>query len=351
MTHLAPSDRDRQRVLDTRRRDRRRAVVINGVATLTLLLVAVVTLGTGAYAQSPLDVAAVLAGGGEPMDRFVIMDLRMPRLVVAVLAGTGFAVAGALFQTVLRNPLASPDIIGVSAGASAAAVFAIIGLGLSGAAVSAAALLGAAAVALSIYALSSHGGMSGYRFVLIGIGFAFIANSIIGYLLTRGKVEQAQTALVWMVGSLGGAGTSDVLLLAATMAPLLVLVAMNASRLRLLQLGDETASALGVNADRTKFATIVLASAVIAVSTAVVGPIAFLAFVSAPIARRLLNTGGLALVPSALVGIVIVLVADFVAQHILPSTIQAPVGIVTGVLGGSYLMWLLATSHRSTGRG
>ncbi|GAA0994590.1 iron chelate uptake ABC transporter family permease subunit [Acrocarpospora macrocephala] len=330
-----------------RRNLRHRTIVVNSALAVSLVTAAFVSLASGAYARSPIEVLAVLMGQGDTMDRFVIVDLRLPRLLVALIVGVAFAVAGALFQTVLRNPLASPDIIGISGGASAAAVFAIIGLGLTGPAVSVAALLGAAVVAACVYLLASS---SGYRFVLIGIGFAFIANSVIGYLLTRGKVEKAQTALVWMVGSLGGASATDVLLLAVTVAPLLVLVAANAPRLRILQLGNETASSLGVNPERTTLATVVLASALIAVATAVVGPIAFLAFVSAPIARRLARTGSLALGTSALVGAVIVLVADFVAQHVLPETVQAPVGVVTGLLGGCYLIRLLSSPDRLSRR-
>jgi iron complex transport system permease protein len=329
---------------------RTRARTITLAIAVVAVAVAAVSLSVGAYTLPLPDLLQTLVGQGTGSDNFIIFRLRMPRLVLAALVGCAFGVAGALFQTLLRNPLASPDIIGISQGASVAAAFSILILGLSGAAVSLAAFIGAIVVAAGIYLLAWRGGVTGFRFVLIGVGVAFMVQAVLGYLITRGDVREVQQALVWMVGGLGGAAWADIALIAACLAVLLPLVGVFSAKLRILQLGDEAAGGLGLRPERTRLAILFLAVALVASATAFVGPLAFVAFVSAPIARRMLGTGGLALVPSALVGMVLVMAADFVAQHLLPGDVQVPAGIVTGLVGAPYLLWLLATTNRG-GRG
>jgi len=336
-------------VRHSRARRSRRYVVVVSLLAAVVLVIAAVSLCVGAYSLSVPDVIRTLLGGGEGRESFVVLQLRAPRLVLGMLAAVCFAVAGALFQTLLRNPLASPDIIGVSGGASFAAVFAILVLGLGGLTVSLFAFAGALVVAAVIYLLAARGGLNGYRFVLIGIGMAFMVNASLNFMITRAEVRDAQEALVWLVGSLGSARWPEIALLALCVAILLPLVAATVPRLRMLQLGDETAVGLGVNAERVRLVLLILAVALVAVATAAVGPIAFVAFVSAPIARRIVATGGLALLPSALVGIVIVTLSDLVAQHLLGS-VTVPVGVITGVIGAPYLLWLLAAPGRN-GRG
>ena len=330
----------------TRRRER---AIIAAIAVVALALAAA-SLAIGAYTLPLPELLQTLAGQGTRSDNFIVFQLRMPRMLLAILVGAAFAVAGALFQTLLRNPLASPDIIGISGGASVSAAFAILVLGLSGAAVSLVAFLGAVVVASGIYLLAWRGGITGFRFVLIGVGVAFMVQAVLNYLITRGDVREVQQALVWLVGGLGSASWPDIAVVAASLAVLLPLVGVVAPRLRVLQLGDDTAGGLGVAPERTRMLVLLLAVALVAVATAMVGPLAFVAFVSAPIARRMLGTGGLALVPSALVGITLVLGADFAAQHLLPGELNVPAGIVTGLIGAPYLLWLLATTNRG-GRG
>ncbi|MET1042920.1 MAG: iron chelate uptake ABC transporter family permease subunit [Microbacteriaceae bacterium] len=335
---------------DDRTHRRRRATRISLTLTALVLLVAAGSLAIGAYTLPLPDVITTLAGQGEARDNFIVFGLRLPRLLLGALVGAAFAISGALFQTLLKNPLASPDIIGISGGASAAAAYSILFLGLSGAAVPLAAFLGALAAATAIYLLAWRGGVTGYRFVLIGVGVAFMMQAVLGYLITRGDVRDVQQALVWMVGGIGGASWVDIVVLALTLAVLLPAVGLFVPRIRMLQLGDDTAGGLGVRVESTRLTLLVIAVALAAVTTAFAGPVAFVAFVSAPIARRLIGTGSLALVPSALVGILLVTAADFVAQHLLPGTLQVPVGIITGVVGAPYLLWLLATANRR-GRG
>jgi iron complex transport system permease protein len=333
-------------VLPAVRHSVRRRRVIATLALLSVLVVAVIaSVGTGAYAISPDRLLLALLGQGEPSDSFVLFRLRLPPIVLGLLVGAAFGIAGAVFQTLLRNPLASPDIIGISGGASVAVAFGILILGVGGAVVPLLGFGGAIIVAAAITLLASKDGVTGYRFVLIGVGFAFLAQSFLGYLLTRSDVQEASEALVWMVGGLGGAEWDEIGIIAVSLVVLLTLTAMLVPRLRLLQLGDDTAAGLGIAVTRSRLALITVAVALTAVATAFAGPIAFVAFVSAPIARRILGDGGLALVPSALVGAIVVIVADLVGGSLLPG-LQVPAGIVTGIIGAPYLLWLLATADR-----
>lgn len=335
-------------VRDARRGRWRRELVVVAVLGSLALVLSALSLAVGAYSVSLPDLAATLVGQGQGRDNFIVLQLRLPRLTMGILAGLAFALAGALFQSLLGNPLASPDLIGITGGASISAVFAILVLGLSGFAVSGFAFAGALVVAATIYLLSWRSGIAGYRFVLVGIGIAFMVQAALGYLLTRADVRDAQGALVWMVGSLNGIRWVEVVVAAAVIGVLLPLVVVLSRRLTTLQLGDDLARGLGLRVDLSRVLLLAVAVGLAAAGTAAVGPIAFVAFVAAPIARRVVRTGSLALVPSALVGIVLVVGADFASQHLLPGGVQVPVGIITGAVGAPYLLWLLAT-NRSRG--
>lgn len=329
-----------------RARSRRRRTVL-GVLVAILLVVVVVTLCVGEKTYSPAQVLQVLLGERVPGATFNVETIRLPRMLTGLLVGLGFGMGGVVFQTMLRNPLASPDIIGVSAGSSAAAVVAITVFGLSGTALSLVAVVCGIGVAAAIYALSWRGGVHGARLVLIGIAVGAMLDSVIAYAMTRAGVYDANEALRWLTGSLNSAFWPGVGPLAIAMAVLLPVLLALSRRLSALQLGDDAASALGVRPDRTRLALVVVAVAVVSVATATTGPIAFVAFLSGPIAHRLVRGTGSLLVPSALVGALLVLVGDLVGQHLLVA--RFPVGVVTGVLGAPYLLWLLARTNRSGG--
>lgn len=330
-----------------RRRVRRRSAVTAGLAAAAAGL-AVASLMLGDFRLSAGEVLAALAGSDEPPARFVVIELRLPRLLLGALVGVAFGLAGALFQAVLRNPLASPDVIGISQGASAGAVAALVLGGLTGAAVSGAALGGGAAVGLVLYLVAWRQGMTGHRFVLSGIGVSYVCSSAIGYLLTRSEVQQAQVALQWMTGSTAQADWELVRRLAVSLAVLVPLVLALGRGLDLLLLGDEQAGSLGIRPEVVRACVIAVGVALACVATAAAGPVAFVAFTAPPIARRLLGDGSPGLVPSALVGVVLVTGADVVAQHLLPGDMTVPVGVVTGVVGGPYLIWLMASGRRRT---
>jgi iron complex transport system permease protein len=264
-----------------------------------------------------------------------------------VVAGLSFGLAGVTFQTMLRNPLASPDVIGISTGASAAAAVAIVVLGLGGTAVSAFAIVAGLAVALVIYLLAWKDGGAGTPFILIGIGMAAMLHSVIAYVLSRAGQWEWQEATRWINGSLNGATwdrTVPALLALVLLAPVLL---HRTRELSALELGDDTASALGVRVERTRVVAIVAAVGLIAFSTAACGPIAFVAFLAGPIAARVLGPNGSLLLPAALVGSVLVLVADLVAQFAFGT--RFPVGVVTGVLGAPYLVYLIVRTNRAGG--
>ncbi|MGC0142349.1 FecCD family ABC transporter permease [Pseudactinotalea sp. Z1732] len=325
-----------------RRARRRRTLIVTAILATLVLTLAWASLTWGGHTGAVLDYLATALGAGSGDSSFLIGRLRLPRVVLAALVGVALGLAGALFQSVLGNPLASPDILGVSGGASLAAAFAIMALGLTGATVGLFAFGGAATVAAAIYLLAWRGGVTGFRFVLIGVGFAFAINSGIGYLLTRAEVADVRTALVWMVGSIGTPRWNDIAVLAVLVGALLPLVGLAARGLQALQLGDEMAGGLGVRVEPARLLVLVVGVGLAASATAFAGPVAFVAFVSAPIARRLLPSGGLALGAAALVGAAVVLGGEFAATHLIGS-LEAPVGIVTGAVGAPYLLWLLAT--------
>ncbi|GAA3865988.1 FecCD family ABC transporter permease [Streptomyces sedi] len=339
----------RASVRGTRRTRQRREVVVSAVL---VVLVAAAFVGSVLYGTRTVslgEVVEALGGGGTRATYYLVVELRLPRALTGLLVGLCFGLAGALFQTLLRNPLASPDVIGISAGASAAAVVASVAFGLSGAAMSLSALGGALLAATLIYLLAWRNGVSGQRLVLVGIGVAAALTSVVSHMMTRSSAVVAQEARIWLAGSLNGRTWEHVGPLLAAVVLLFPLTVAAARSLGTLQLGDEAASALGTRVERSRVALIGCAVALTGAATAAAGPVGFVAFVSGPIARRLLGREAPALLPSALIGALIVLVSDQVAQHALGSN-QFPVGMVTSIIGAPYLLWLLTRANRK-GRG
>ena len=296
--------------------------------------------------------------GGEkiPGASFIVMEHKLPRAVVGTMIGIAFGLAGALFQTMLRNPLASPDIIGISYGASAAAVTAIVIFGASGAVVSGAALGGALGVAAIIYAISrggsgagggSRGNAAGNRLILAGVGIAAALHAVVNFLMTRADIRTAADALIWLNGSLNSATWDRAGVLAVSLVILVPAVIALAGPLRILELGDDAAAGLGIRVNAARLALVLTAVGLAAVATAAAGPVAFVAFLAGPIARRIVRKPSLP--ASAFTGALIVLLADFFASNIAPVILDGtvlPVGVITGALGAPFLLWLLVTSNR-----
>ncbi|MTE00727.1 iron chelate uptake ABC transporter family permease subunit [Paracoccus sp. YIM 132242] len=329
-----------------RQRARRRSAAIAGALALLLAGFAL-TLMLGRSFVPPHTVLRVLAGQEIPGASFTVGQLRLPRAVLSVLAGLSFGLGGAAFQIMLRNPLASPDIIGISRGASAAAVFGIVVLGIDGPMLSVLAVAAGLAVALAIHGLSSKGGVAGTRLILVGIGVSAMLDSFIAYTLSRAPSWDLAEAMRWLTGSVNGAQLSQALPLLVSLAVFGGLLVSRSRDLEALRLGDDTAAALGTHVALTRMLVIIAAVGLIAVATAITGPVAFVAFLSGPIAGRILGPNGSVLIPAGLVGALLVLGGDYAGQFLLPA--RFPVGVVTGALGAPYLLYLIVRANRAGG--
>ena len=318
-----------------------------GLCAILVLALCALILSLGQSFTPPATVLRVLGGEAVPGAGFTVLQLRLPRAVVGALAGLSFGMGGAAFQTLLRNPLASPDIIGISAGASAAAVFAITVLGLAGLPVAVVAVTAGLGIALLIYLLSWRQGVAGARLILVGIGLSGMMQSLTAYMLSQAESWTLQAAMRWMTGSLNGVQLEQALPLLAALAICGGVLLIAAPALEVMRMGDETAAGLGVRTGAVRAAVVVAAVGLVAVATAMVGPVAFVAFLSGPIAARMTGRDGSLLLPAALVGAVLVLTADYAGQFWLPA--RYPVGIVTGVLGAPYLLFLIIRSNRTGG--
>ncbi|AYN36478.1 iron-siderophore uptake system transmembrane component [Streptomyces albus] len=323
-----------------------RSALVVLLLLLAALLASVVLIGTGDYPIGFADVVRTLLGEGNPGQEFIVNDLRLPRVLVALLVGAALGLGGAVFQSVSRNPLGSPDILGLGQGSTAGALFTIVVLGGSATQVTLGALAGGLLTGAAIYLLAWKRGVHGYRFVLVGIGAAAIVTAVNGYLLTKADLVDAARALVWMTGSLTGRDWDQVWPLLALCAVLVPLALVNARPLRMLEMGDDAAGALGVRVERTRLLLMLSAVVLTAAATAAAGPVGFLALTAPQLAKRLTKAPGPNLVPAMAMGATLLVVADWSSQRIFGAD-QLPVGVLTGVLGGAYLLWLLVTERRA----
>jgi iron complex transport system permease protein len=327
-----------------RRGPRRRYVVALAGLGACLFAAFAVNVLLGDYTYTIPDFFRILFGEEIPVASYLLMESKLPRALLGVLVGLCFGAGGAIFQITLRNPLASPDIVGVTWGASAAGVVAVLVLGLRGPSVSVAAVVGAVAVGLLIRWVGGRAG--GQRLVLVGVATTAALASAIHYLLSRASIWDVQVALQWLAGSLHAADWPTVRVVAVCLVgmgiPLLVL----ARGLRVTQLGDELAAGLGTPR-RAPDLLLLIGVLLVAVAVAGSGPIAFVSFMAGPIARAC-NGGRPTIAGAALAGAVLVLGADFVG-HYLVGDVVVPVGVLTGACGAPFLLWLL--SRGAAGKG
>ncbi len=316
-------------------------LLLGGALVLAAGLLVGIALGD--YPLEPAEVLAALVGRGSDAADFIVLGLRLPRLLTAFAVGALLGVSGTILQGVARNPLAAPDIIGVTAGASVGAVLALIIIG-SSTLVAPAALVGGGLAAAGVIALSWRGGLTGMRIVLIGIGVNAAALAGVDYLMTRGGALQVSEATNWLVGSLNGASWDDVRLLGLALVVLVPVLLVLGRRLEALRLGDGLAASLGAHVVRDRLWLTAAAVVVAGLAVSVAGPIAFVAFVSPHLARGISRaTGGGLLASSAIVGAVIVMGADLVARRAF-APVELPVGLFTVLVGAPYLLWLLRRS-------
>ncbi|MFJ7422088.1 FecCD family ABC transporter permease [Streptomyces uncialis] len=321
---------------------RRTSVAVTGL-TLLLAAASVAYLCVGESFVPPGEVLRVLTGQPSSAE-LVVGTLRAPRLVVGLLVGAAFGVAGALIQTVARNPLASPDIIGVSQGAAAVTVGAMtFGIG-SFAVLPYIGVAGGIVAAALVYVFAWRGGLHATRFVLIGIGIAVALRSVTSLFLTKGDHLVAQQAQVWMTGSLNGRGWTEAAPLGWTMLVLLPAVVWAAHAQRRVGVDDDTATALGVRLGRVRLGLVALGVVLASVATGAAGPVDFVALLAPQVARRLTRTAQIPLLSSALLGAVIVVLADLLARRMFSPT-ELPVGVLTAAVGAPYLIWLIIRSR------
>ncbi|MCD4713120.1 MAG: iron ABC transporter permease [Clostridiales bacterium] len=326
---------------------KRRWITATLILTLLISILSIVILMVGNTIYPIKTVVAVLSGETVKGATFAIGTLRLPRLLSGLMVGMAFGFAGSTFQTILRNPLASPDIIGVSAGSSVAAIFCILVLNLSGLVVSFVSVIFGLLVSATIYRLSQGGQFSGGRLILIGIGVQAMLNSVISYMLLKANQYDVPGAMRWLSGSLNTMSMNDIPRLATVVVVFGSITILLGKLLQMLELGEQSAISLGVRTDLTRILLIGSAVVLTAFATAVSGPIAFVAFLSGPIAKRIVGSGKSHALPSALVGALLVLVADFIGQFALG--IKLPVGVITGILGAPYLILLLIRMNRTGG--
>ena len=322
-----------------------RTLTVSGIVLLIAVAVALVTLASGDFPIPIPDVVGALLGQASAKIHMVVIEWRLPRTALALIMGAALGMSGAIFQSLTRNPLGSPDVIGFDSGAYTGALIVIIALKGTFYAVAGGALLGGIATALVVYLLAWRGGVQGFRLIIVGIGISAMLNSLNTYMLMRADLEVAMTAAIWGVGSLNGMTLERLGQVCAVLAVLVPAALFISRPMRQLEMGDDAARSLGVNAEWTRLAMTLIGVSLTATVTAAAGPIAFVALAAPQIAARLTKSAGVALLPSAAAGALLLGAADYLAQRAFAPT-QLPVGVVTICLGGLYFAWLLMREAR-----
>jgi iron complex transport system permease protein len=333
-----------------------RAGLVTAVSIGVLAVLVVLDLAFGDFEMPIGTVVSTLLGGGDPASTFIIHELRLPQTMVAILTGMALGLAGALTQTFARNPLASPDILGVTEGAAVGAVSVIVLSGASGfggglvsgtlqtIGLPIAAFLGGLSTAVALYLLSWRRGIDGQRLVLIGIGLGATLSALVSWLLVSARIQDAASAQVWLTGSLNARGWEHAIPLIVTLAVLVPLSLLLVRHLNALQLGDDSARGLGTRLQTTQVLTLVAAVGLTSVAVAAVGPLEFVAFVVPQIALRLTGGSRPPMLASMTFGACLVVSADLITRVVLPFPL--PAGLVTAAVGAPYLIWLLLHTNR-----
>ncbi len=322
-----------------------RALLVSALVVAIALAVALVTLTSGEFQIAVPEVVGALFGQATAKVHMVVVEWRLPRTSLALIMGAALGISGAIFQSLTRNPLGSPDVIGFDSGAYTGALIVIIVLKGTFYAVAGGALLGGIVTALVVYLLAWRGGVQGFRLIIVGIGISAMLNSFNTYLVIRADLEVAMAAAIWGVGSLNGMTLERLAQVCAVLAVLVPAAFFISRPMRQIEMGDDAARSLGVNAEWTRLAMTIVGVALTATVTAAAGPIAFVALAAPQIAMRLTRSAGVALLPSAATGALLLGVADYLAQRAFAPT-QLPVGIVTICIGGLYFAWLLMREAR-----
>lgn len=323
----------------------RRAVIVVTILVITAMMLSLYAVGVGTYPIAISDVVSVLLGRNSSFDRIVVLQWRLPRILMALLIGAALGVSGAIFQVLSRNSLGSPDIIGINFGAYTGVLVVITSIGSGYYSLAAGALVGALATACVVFLVSQNSGIGGYRFIVVGIAISAVLNSVNQWIVIKLDYHTAVTASVWQQGTLNMLGWNHVVPMAICFGVVVGYVVMLGPQLQVLQMGDDVAGALGVRLQRARLAYLVAGVVLVALACAAAGPITFVALAAPHIARKLTGGSGVGLWSSAVLGAVLLLFSDIIAQRLFTGN-ELPVGAVTAVLGGTYLSYLLLAQVR-----
>ncbi len=331
------------------RRWETRSVLVSAAVIALIAVVTVWALASGEYPLTPAEVMLALIDHPDAgFAHVVVIHWRLPRALAAIAFGIALGVSGAVFQSLSRNPLASPDIIGFSSGAYTGALIVMILLGGNYLQVAAGTLIGGIVTAALVYFLAWRRGIQGFRLIIVGIGVAAMLGSLNTWILLRADEEVLAAAAAWGAGTLLGITWPTVLVAISMIFALLLTLSPLAPGLRQLELGDDAATVTGIRAEPVRLLTMVIGIALLATVVAAAGPISFVALAAPQIARRLTRSPGVAIVPAALMGGAMLAVSDHIAQNLLPKSL--PAGVVTVVVGGGYLVWLVIHEVRRRSR-
>ncbi|WUQ18629.1 iron ABC transporter permease [Streptomyces sp. NBC_00236] len=326
-------------------------VLVTLLLAAATFLVFCLSISVGDFPIGLSRVIATLFGRGEQVDEFVVMDLRMPRALAGLVVGVALGVSGAITQSVARNPLASPDVLGITGGAGMVAVFLVTVSGGTAAAVvssvglSAAALTGGLGAGLLVYFLAWRRGIDGFRLILIGISVSAMTEAVSTWLLVSADIRDVARAQAWLVGSLDNRSWDEVRVALWCSLALMAVVACVAFQFKPMHLGDEVAAGLGVRYTRVRAVLLLCAVLLAAVAVSAAGPVPFVALVAPQVAMRLARCPTPPMVASGLTGALLLTGSDLVARSVLP--IGLPVGVVTAAIGGPFLVYLLVRANLS----
>lgn len=322
-----------------------RTLAVNFLLVLLLLAGSTWALMQGDYPLTPSQVLAALGGGGDALGAYFVTEVRAPRVVTALLVGAALGISGSVFQIISGNPLGSPDIIGFTNGAATGALLHIIIFDAGPAGIALGAVIGGLATSAAVYLLTRHTGLQGFRLVLIGIGIGSTLAALNSLLVVRASLTAAQTAASWLAGSLNTMTWQKTGALALALCLALPLLLQLVRPLGALGFGDTVARGLGVRVNATRVGALFIGVLLVSLATATTGPLAFVALAAPHIAKRLVRSRGASFTASALTGAAVVLGSDLLGQYAFATTLQ--VGVVTGALGGLYLIYLIAVEGRN----
>ncbi len=322
-----------------------RSVTVLAVLGAAAAVLAVLALGIGEYPVPPAQVVAILFGRDRSFASTLVLQWRMPRILLALLIGAALGISGAIFQALTRNPLGSPDVIGFDFGAYTGALIAIAVLGGGYYTTSVSAVVGGLVTAVAVYLLSYRNGLAGFRLIIVGIAVSAVLSSLCQWIILKIKLHQAITAAIWQQGSLSGSEWAQVFPMLGGLVIAAVMLAVVGPQLPVLQMGDDAAGALGVRPERVRLAYFGIGVLLVAIAAAAAGPISFVALAAPQLARRLTGAAGVGLVSAAVMGALLLLASDVIALRILAPA-ELPVGAVTVTLGGLYLVYLLVAQAR-----